>query len=512
MKKIPIYNDNNPKNKETSLFKISETNLNNNDNEIKNVFEKNKEISFYQKYKFYRFLSFLLLILNIPIIYISVILTTKNDENKYKTSREKKYNYKNRKVKIPEFNSNESFKISLNNIPKLPENKEEHKIKQPYNITYYDKTNIRYHFKDLFNKRKLFLIDYNDSSYQKIRRSISFDENADNIFQSTGMLNLSKLEFYYYTNSKITDNLNNIHLGMSFDKNYILLSSISIASILNTSSENTYIHFHIILNNCTYKDFKPLSDLKKINENVNFIFYNGKQAEYDFSRGISEIRGIGEYSRFLIPEIVNNTNKILILDSGDILAMKDLSEIYFFELGDNYCAFSLENIAGRYDDVWIFGRNNYYPNGGVTLINVKKFREDKLYKNAFYASFSYEYLPCPFQEILLMISNFKFTYFPLSYNCIQFFENKDNFTKNNFTSKEINIWLEMQELSPFKYSKEEIVNASLNPVIIHLYPSKPYYNLANEKHTEMWINYAKMIGILEKIKEKYPQPFNNKKK
>ena len=294
MKKIPIYNDNNPKNKETSLFKISETNLNNNDNEIKNVFEKNKEISFYQKYKFYRFLSFLLLILNIPIIYISVILTTKNDENKYKTSREKKYNYKNRKVKIPEFNSNESFKISLNNIPKLPENKEEHNIKQPYNITYYDKTNIRYHFKDLFNKRKLFLIDYNDSSYQKIRRSISFDENADNIFQSTGMLNLSKLEFYYYKNSKITDNLNNIHLGMSFEKNYILLSSISIASILNTSSENTYIHFHIILNNCTYKDFKPLSDLKKINENVNFIFYNGKQAEYDFSRGISEIRGIGE--------------------------------------------------------------------------------------------------------------------------------------------------------------------------------------------------------------------------
>lgn len=45
------------------------------------------------------------------------------------------------------------------------------------------------------------------------------------------------------------------------------------ASLLNTSSPNTYIHFHFVLiNNIEYKDLKPLIDLKKINKNVEFVF------------------------------------------------------------------------------------------------------------------------------------------------------------------------------------------------------------------------------------------------
>ena len=64
--------------------------------------------------------------------------------------------------------------------------------------------------------------------------------------------------------------------------------------------------------------------MKKINSKVSFYFYNGKKAEYDFIRGLKEPRGIGVYPRLLNPEIVNNTNKIIILDSVCILAAKDL--------------------------------------------------------------------------------------------------------------------------------------------------------------------------------------------
>ena len=57
---------------------------------------------------------------------------------------------------------------------------------------------------------------------------------------------------------------------------------------------------------------KPIIDLKEINENVNFIFYDGKQVEYDFSIfGNKESRGIGDYAKFLIPEIENNKTKSL---------------------------------------------------------------------------------------------------------------------------------------------------------------------------------------------------------
>ena len=58
---------------------------------------------------------------------------------------------------------------------------------------------------------------------------------------------------------------------------------------------------------------QKIIQLKKINKNVDFTFYNAKQAEYDFGkRGKKEMRGIGNYAKILSPQIVNNTNKILI--------------------------------------------------------------------------------------------------------------------------------------------------------------------------------------------------------
>ena len=103
-----------------------------------------------------------------------------------------------------------------------------------------------------------------------------------------------------------------------------------------------------------------------------------------------------------------------------------------------YFASSLEDIAGKFSDDWLFSRNNFYPNTGVCLLNVRKFREDKLYKRAFYASIAYEYLPCPFQDILIMISNYNFKFFPMNFNCNQFYKNKEKFIKSNLNSTEIN--------------------------------------------------------------------------
>ena len=482
----------------------------------KSFYEETDGILYYEEYKFYKCLTNFLLIIIIPIIIISIIITKKISIKKVETLRETRFNYLNRKINsiIKEqklFKTTiKSFNLSSKNIPKFPSFEEEHIINKPFSKTFYDKTNIRYNFEDLFDKRKLFLIDYSDDLYQNINKSLSFDDNGRKIFESSGMLNITKLEYYYYSKNTQTENLNHIHIGMAFDSNYILLSSISIVSILNTSSKNTYINFHIVLNNCSYDDIKPIISLEKINTRVSFIFYNGKQAEYDFIRGLNERRGIGEYSRLLIPEIVNNTNKILILDSADILAIKDLSEIFFFELGNYYYAFSLENIAGRFTDDFIFSRNNFYANGGVTLLNIRKFREDKLYKRAFSASITYEYLPCPFQDILLMISNYNFKMFPLNFNCVQFYKDKEKFIKDNFQSEELIIWMNDQKLSPFKYSKEELVNAAMNPIIIHLYKNKPYYNAANKEFTNIWINYAKMTDLFEKIKKNYPKPFKKK--
>ena len=211
------------------------------------------------------------------------------------------------------------------NIPIPPELDEEIPNKK-YFKTNYDSTNIRYHFDDLFLKRKLFLINYSFFPYNKIDKSKSYEDNANLIYDSTGMLNITKLDnIFYGNNNKNYLDFNHIHLSMGHDANYIIQSLVSTASILNTTNSETFIHFHFILLDAKFEDMKLIIDLKKIYNNIEFIFYNGKQAEYDFSTfkdGMN--RGIGDYTKFLIPQIVNNTNKIIILDSADIIAKKDV--------------------------------------------------------------------------------------------------------------------------------------------------------------------------------------------
>ena len=384
-------------------------------------------------------------------------------------------------------------KVSLSSLYK------DHKVKEYYK-TKYDLNNIRYHYEDLYNNRKIFKINYSYLPYVNIDKNKSYEENAINIFFLTGMLNITKLDYFYNRNDLDSSNMNHIHLSMSLNNNNILFSSISIASILKTSSLDTYIHFHMIIHNCTYNNIKFIIDLKKINNNVEFVFYNGKQAELDF--GGKNIDEITDYSRILSPEIVNNTNRILLLHSTDIIAIKDLSEIYFFDLEDKIFAFSLDYIAGRLDKNYIFGRNNYYPNGGVCLINVREFRKKNLYKNAFLTSIAYNELPSPFQDILLVISNYKFKYMPLNYNCPQFFEYESQMVQKDENTRPIKWWLNSQQFTFIKYSNKELLDAALTPIIINLNFNNEFMGLRNIINSKKWLEYAYLTGLYKQLKKK----------
>ena len=425
---------------------------------------------------------------------------------KYKKSETNKLNKNLTNFKNKEINYFNKINLQINK-PFLPIETEDIPIKS-YSQTKYNKTNIRYHFDEIYSNRTLFEINYSYLPYTNIKKSISYDENANIIYNSTGMLNLTLLDFYYNNIDIDKTQFNHIHISMGFDANYVLLSSISIASLLNNSNPETFIHLHLILCNCSYEDIKPIINLKKINKNIEFILYNGKQAEYDFGRRANgEMRGVGEYTRVLIPEIVNNTNRILILDSGDLLVNKDLSELYFFDIGDNYFAFSLDEYAGTSIDNIPIAHNYFYPNTGVCLINVRKFRKDNLYKPCFYAAMSYDSLPCPCQDIFILVSNYQFKFWALNYNSPEFFKNEDEMKSNVDDVMGFTGWFNNQK-SPYKYSKEELREAALNPVITHLYQTKPYRNEANAMNQEKWRKFANMTGLYDKIKEKYPQGFN----
>ena len=77
----------------------------------------------------------------------------------------------------------------------------------------------------------------------------------------------------------------------------------------------------------------------------------------------------------------------------------------------------------------------------------------------------------------------------------------------NIANLFINRWINRQKNSPFKYSKDEMLDAILDPVIIHLYEEKVENGKINKKYSIQWIKYAKMTGYYNEIKKKYPLPF-----
>lgn len=149
-----------------------------------------------------------------------------------------------------------------------------------------------------------------------------------------------------------------------------------------------------------------------------------------------------------------------------------------------------------------------YRNIFLKYFNVREFRKDNLYKKAFFMSKAYLTLPCPYQDILFIISNYRFKYMPLKYNCKRFFENDEQMKNKVNETKLIKKWIKKQKYSPYKYLIEEILEAALDPVINHLYQDKIIFSKNCDSLIFQWIKYVKLTGFYEIIKKKYPIPFN----
>ena len=111
---------------------------------------------------------------------------------------------------------------------------------------------------------------------------------AEKIYNSTGKLSFNELD-RKFKNIKIDySKYNNIDIGMSFNNDYYLLTTVTIASILKNMENNTYVHIHIIeTGDFIHETRKKLNSLKyRINNNSEFIFYNGAKTIDDFGKEI----------------------------------------------------------------------------------------------------------------------------------------------------------------------------------------------------------------------------------
>ena len=331
----------------------------------------------------------------------------------------------------------------------------------------------------------------------------TYDEFGERIYSSSGTLSFNYLD-RVYNGTKIDDfnsSFNHIHVAMSFNNDYYLLSSVSIVSLLKNSARTSFIHLHIIaVDGWVYPTMKKLNSLKyKINNNSEFIFHNGEQTLKDFGEDSKkELKGIGEYARLLAPYFAKDTDRLIITDSADVFFEKDLLELYNYPLDDKFLKGIEDPFTPCFPTYIFFQKENYF-NGGVLLVNAKKWRDLDLYHDLvmFYKEFKYkDKLPTPIQDIL---NNF----FPsVSVGNLPFRYNFQGYTDaNGIDNYEM---LYQKDCSKYYNKKEELIKEEKIIVIRHTNKYKTYYgdrfdNLFNE-----WTYYAKMTGFYKEICKKYP--------
>ena len=100
------------------------------------------------------------------------------------------------------FDKEKAIKIQeIVNEPFPPIEAKEYIVKN-YSHSKFKLEHPRYHFQEAFNSRKLFKINYSYYPYLKINNNLSYEENAIFIYNSTGMLNVTKLNNCYFKNEK----------------------------------------------------------------------------------------------------------------------------------------------------------------------------------------------------------------------------------------------------------------------------------------------------------------------
>ncbi len=180
-------------------------------------------------------------------------------------------------------------------------------------------------------------------------------------------------------NTQLSETENIINISYASDKNYAKYLALSMSTVLNSKAPEDNINFYILDGGLTEKDKSNILDLKKIaNCKIDFINVNQQKFKNCPLENTTYL-SIASYYRLLLPDFLQDINKILYLDC-DTEIKGSLRELYNTDLGDQVIAGATDITAQIHID-----RLNLtnYINSGVLVIDLNKMRELKFTDNVF---------------------------------------------------------------------------------------------------------------------------------
>jgi hypothetical protein len=237
----------------------------------------------------------------------------------------------------------------------------------------------------IFNRKKFI----NDSKllfefkYLKYKCKKTFFGYIKKFFNEKGYVNINEIESKFPRGriwEKNKNKSNEINVGSSLDSGFILRTMITTASVMDSQKLDTKLRLHFaVVKDFSIKNMLKIYSLRaKIREDVEFNFYNAKRVEKEL-KGLSP-KGPGICARLLLPQlVVDDVERLIIIDNGDAIVLRDLSEMYNWNMGNNIYMGVPDQGIGKFG---IYSNKSLcvYINGGNYLIDVKKVKEKNMYE------------------------------------------------------------------------------------------------------------------------------------
>ena len=247
--------------------------------------------------------------------------------------------------------------------------------------------------------------------------------------------------------------MSQIAIVMASDEGYAMAACVAMYSILNSKNPSTSYKFYLLVqekfNETILSKFDelfssyPESCLELIKMGT---WFNDAPTHFHITKE--------SYYRLSIPDILPNVGKCIWLDV-DIIVRDDLTDLWNFNLGDNYIA-AVSDVLGQHrcKELGISCKEQYI-NAGVLLINVNAMRKDNIV-DLLLSHVDKGYIFAD-QDILNKVCLGRISLLPLKYNILIPYALDLALLADTFTSTEV----------------DEALN---NPVVIHYNASTKPWN------------------------------------
>lgn len=181
------------------------------------------------------------------------------------------------------------------------------------------------------------------------------------------------------------DNKPVIPIFFATDNNYVPFLAVAIKSLLINASSDYFYNIHVLTEGLDETNIDQLNTLKTDNCEIiiNDVSKYVRLIKANMDATLRDYYTTSIFYRIFIASMFRRYDKAIYLDC-DICVVDDISKMYNTEIGDNIFGCVIDEIVSSNPVLHDYARNavgvepSKYFNSGVLLINLKKYREEKI--------------------------------------------------------------------------------------------------------------------------------------